>query len=37
MSTVILMSKIKDISIMIMEKEIPSGKDVHGSIDVNYQ
>ena len=31
------MSKIKDISIMIMEKEIPSGKDVHGSIDLNYQ
>ena len=37
MSTDILMSKIKDISIMIMEKEISSGKNVHGSIDLNYQ
>ena len=37
MSTDILMSKTKDISIMIMEKEISSGKDVHGSIDLNYQ
>ena len=27
----------KDISIMIMEKEIPAGEDVHGSIGVNYQ
>ncbi|MBD0360849.1 MAG: hypothetical protein ICV56_09095 [Nitrososphaeraceae archaeon] len=31
------MSKIKDISVMIIEKEISSGKDVHGSIDLNYQ
>jgi hypothetical protein len=30
------MSKVKDISIMIMEKEISSGQDVHGSINLNY-
>jgi hypothetical protein len=30
------MSKVKDISIMIMEKEISSGQDVHGTINLNY-
>jgi hypothetical protein len=30
------MSKVKDISIKIMEKEISSGQDVHGSINLNY-
>jgi hypothetical protein len=30
------MSKVKDISIIIMEKEISSGQDVHGSINLNY-
>ena len=30
------MSKVKDISIMIIEKEISLGQDVHGSINVNY-
>jgi hypothetical protein len=30
------MSKVKDISIMIIEKEISSGQDVHGNINLNY-
>ena len=30
------MSKVKDISIKIMENEISSGQDVHGSINLNY-
>jgi hypothetical protein len=30
------MSKVKDISIIIMEKEISSGQDLHGSINLNY-
>ena len=30
------MSKVKDISIMITEKEISSGQDVHGNINLNY-
>src|ERR687885_1455669 len=30
------MSKIKDISITIMEKEISPGQDVHGNIDIDY-
>jgi hypothetical protein len=30
------MSKVKDISIILMEKEISSGQDVHGCINLNY-
>ena len=30
------MSNVKDISIKIMEKEISSGQDVHGIINLNY-
>jgi hypothetical protein len=30
------MSNVKDISIKIMEKEISSGQDVHGTINLNY-
>jgi hypothetical protein len=30
------MSKVKDISIRIIEKEISSGQDIHGSINLNY-
>ena len=31
------MIKTKDISIMIMEKEISSDQDLHGSVNLNYQ